>query len=580
MKDFWKMLLAVVCGLIVAGFLRSILIFGFLGAIAAVGGSSKQVLPREGVLAIDMSSFIIAEQNQPSAPMASLNSGMVPTVGLLRAVKALEIAAKDPGVKYAFLRVDGNLSDVTTIEEFRKALAAFRASGKAVVAFTESPSTGGYWLASVADKIYMTSYDGGNVMFHGISSQSFYLKDLLDRLGVNVQLIRHGKYKSAGEMFVRNSSSPENREQYQAMVDALWGTLASDIAQSRGISVEKINSLVDNLSLCLPGDFLAEGLVDGLLSREELKGKLADLAMEEKFSDVKMIPFPDYVDAKILPQLKAKKNIAIIYANGEIVDAKDPRNVDGDRFARLVDKVRSDSTIKAVVLRVNSPGGSVLASEKIKHELDLLAQCKPLIASYGSLAASGGYWISNNCKHIFSDATTLTGSIGVFGMIPEFSKTAKDLLHVGVMTVSSNKHGDMYGLMRPFDKDEYAYMQRSIENIYDKFTTIVSEGRDLPKDRVDEIGQGRVWAGTDALGIGLVDEIGTLRDAIAYAAADAGLTEGAYRIAEYPEPMSEFQMLMEMLGQKSEPDQFVRAKLSEFAKPQILARMPYEICLN
>ena len=204
------------------------------------------------------------------------------------------------------------------------------------------------------------------------------------------------------------------------------------------------------------------------------------------------------------------------------------------RFTAVIDKVRADSTVKAVVLRVNSPGGSVLASEKIKHELDLLGAEKPLIASYGTYAASGGYWISNNCDKIFSDAVTLTGSIGIFGMVPDFSKTAKDVLHVGVATFTSNKHGDMFSMMRPLDAAEVNYITRSIEAGYDKFITLVSEGRDMPKEKVDEIGQGRVWTGADALGIGLVDEIGTLSDAIAYAAVAAGLPSDGVAVKEFP----------------------------------------------
>ena len=580
MKDFLKMLLAVLCGLILAGFLFFMILAGFIGAAASMGGGAKPVLPKSGVLAIDMSRFVLSETEQPTNPMNSLNGKAVPNVSLYKAVKALQIAAKDPGVKYVFLRADGNLSSVASCEEFRVALADFRRSGKAVVAFTESPSTGGYWLASVADKVYMTSYPGGMVTFNGISLQTYFLKDLLDKFGVNMQLIRHGKYKSAGEMYIRNSASPENREQYQALVDALWGTISAQIAQSRDISVEALNAAIDGLTLCLPEDFLSAGLVDGLLTREELKGKLATCAGEEAFSEVKMISFPDYVQVKILPQLKPKNKIAIIYAEGNIVEGDDPMNIDGDRFARTIDKVRSDSTIKAVVLRVNSPGGSVLASDKIKHELDLLGEVKPLVASYGSYAASGGYWISNNCSHIFSDATTLTGSIGVFGLVPDFSKTAKDVLHVGVMSVNSNKHGDMYGLMRPFDAKEYAYMERSIEDVYDRFTTIVSEGRDLPKERVDEIGQGRVWAGADALGISLVDEIGTLQDAIHYAASAAGIALGSESVVAYPEPMTELEMIMEMFGQKNRPDEFVKVKLREYSKPQVLARMTGEIVVK
>lgn len=580
MKDFLKMLLAVICGLILAGFLFFMLMAGFIGAAASLGGGAKPVLPKSGVLAIDMSGFILTEAEKPTTQLYTLNGKVPQNVSLYKAVTALQIAAKDPGVEYVFLRADGNLSSVASCEEFRAALAEFRRSGKAVVAFTESPSTGGYWLASVADKVYMTSYPGGMVTMNGISLQTYFLKDLLDKFGVNMQLIRHGKYKSAGEMYIRNSASPENREQYQALVDALWGTISAQIAQSRDISVEALNAAIDGLTLCLPEDFLSAGLVDGLLSREELKEKLATYAGVSSFSEVKMISFPDYVQVKILPQLKPRNKIAVIYADGNIVEGDDPLNVDGDRFARTIDKVRSDSTIKAVVLRVNSPGGSVLASDKIKQELDLLGQVKPLVASYGAYAASGGYWISNNCSHIFSDATTLTGSIGVFGLVPDFSKTAKDVLHIGVMSVSSNKHGDMYGLMRPFDAKEYAYMERSIEDVYDRFTTIVSEGRDLPKERVDEIGQGRVWAGTDALDISLVDEIGTLQDALHHAATAAGITPGSESVVAYPEPMTELEMIMEMFGQKSRPDEFVKVKLREFSKPQVLARMTGEIVVK
>jgi len=230
-----------------------------------------------------------------------------------------------------------------------------------------------------------------------------------------------------------------------------------------------------------------------------------------------------------------------------------------------------------VVLRVNSPGGSVLASEKIKHELDLLGEEKPLIASFGAYAASGGYWISNNCSKIFTDATTLTGSIGVFGMIPDFSKTAKDLLKVNVQSVSSNKHGDMYSLMRPFDANEYNYMLRSIETVYDKFTAIVSEGRGIPQETVDEIGQGRVWTGADALGINLVDEIGTLEEAVGYAAVSNGLSLTDVQIAEYPKPLSAMQQAMQLLQGGSDKDEYVKAKIKGMARPQVIARMPYQI---
>ena len=571
MKNFLKMVLAVICGIL----LLTALTFAVFAGLA---GSGAPAVPSEGVLKIDMSKVVIDEQSGPADPMSMLTgSGMnTVSVGIMEAVKAINIAAEDPGIKYIYLRTDGNASGAARSSELRKALQNFReSSGKAVVAYMEAPSTGSYYLASVADKIYMTEHPGATVTMTGVSSQMMFLGDLLKRLGVNAQLIKHGKYKSAGEMYTRASSTPENREQYQRMVDSMWETMAGEIAQSRSISVEDLNAAIDGLKLCLPQDFKDCGLVDELYDREALKAQLAKLAVVDDYKDVKMIPFADYAAAKVLPGT-ARNKVAVIYANGNIIDGESEQNIAGDRFASIIEKVRADKNVKAVVLRVNSPGGSVLASEKIKSQLDLLGAEKPLVASYGEYAASGGYWISNNCAKIYTDALTLTGSIGVFGIVPDLSKTASDVLHVGVESISSNKHGDMYGMFRPFDKDEYNYMLRSIEDIYDRFTTIVSEGRDLPKERVDEIGQGRVWTGTDALQIGLVDEIGTLEDAIAYAASLASLDDPAsWSVSAYPAPMTTMQMMMSSL---KGPQEDYAVKLQKYlSKPRIEARLPIEI---
>ncbi len=247
-----------------------------------------------------------------------------------------------------------------------------------------------------------------------------------------------------------------------------------------------------------------------------------------------------------MPQKPSKKNIAIIFADGEIVDGDAKEQVAGDRFAEEIAKVRADSTVKAVVFRVASPGGSVLASEKIKQEIDLLRKDKPVIASYGDYAASGGYWISNSCDKIFSDATTLTGSIGVFSMIPDFSNTAKNLLHVNITSVSSNRHGDMYSMMRPLNAQEVESMQKSVNDIYDAFLENVANGRNMTTDAVNEIAQGRVWAGSDALKIGLVDEIGTLSDAVAFAAVAAGDADvDSWQITCLPKPQTLIEKLME-----------------------------------
>ena len=550
------MVLAVVFGLI----LTAVMLFMFFGGLMSslTPSSASSSLPKSGVLAIDMSKIAIAEQSAEPDVMTMVQGGAsISTVGLWQAVSAINKAAEDPAVKYIYIKADGASGGIATLQEFRKSLANFRSCGKAVISYIESPSTASYYIASVADKVYMTDAQGASSMVVGIGSRLVFLKDLLDKLGVNVQLIRHGKYKSAGEMYVKNAPSPENLEQNQAMIDAVWNSYASEIAESRNMSVEKLNSVIDNLELNKPEDFLSTGFVDALMSREELHSKLADLAVVDSYSKLKFFDLPSYIAAKLLPASKSGNKIAVVYADGEIIDGEDKSNVAGDRFASVLAKVRADSTVKAVVFRVNSPGGSVLASEKIKAEVELLREQKPVVASYGDYAASGGYWISNSCDKIFSNETTLTGSIGVFSMIPEFSKVMKDVVHVNMVSVSSNKHTDMYSLMRPFDDAERDYMQASVENIYDKFVNIVAEGRELESDYVDSIAQGRVWAGSDALKIGLVDEIGTLEDAINYASSLVGDPDSSsLNVVEYPKPMTSFEMLMEMLGQTS-PDETV-----------------------
>ena len=591
MKEFVKMTLATIAGLFLFGFVAMFLFFAMVGAVASIG-SSQPVMPREGVLQINMSEMTLTEQTQEEDPFASLaGGGTVTPVGIYSAIKAVNAAATDPAVKFIYMKPDGASGGIAQIEEFRKALKNFRNSGKAIVSYIENPSNASYYLASVSDKIYMTSYEGGMNMFSGLSSQMIFLKDILDRLGVNVQLIRHGKYKSAGEMYIRNSSSPENMEQNTEMIESVWNSWAMEIAQSRDISVEDLNAMLDNLELNFPTDFLEKGLVDELFTREELQQQLCDLYSASRFEDVQAIQLPDYAKLKDVVNFKAKKKVAVIYAEGNIVDGDAKQEVAGDRFAKIIADVRKDSTVKAVVLRVNSPGGSVLASEKIKAELDLIQKRGiPVIASYGDYAASGGYWISANCDKIYSNATTLTGSIGVFSMIPDISGTLKDKIHVNITPVNSNKHADMYNMMRPLDQAELDYMQASVENIYDKFTGLVAEGRDMTVPAVDEIAQGRVWAGAEALEIGLVDEIGTIEDAITYAAfcIDGVQSLSDVQIAAYPKPLTTMEMLLESFGAGESifagtafegiETAFKNWSASESGK--VYARMPYEFSIR
>ena len=591
MKDFVKMTLATLLGLMIFGFVSMFMSIVMIGAIAALG-ETEPVMPREGILQINMSDMTLSEQGQDADPLASLTGGnAITSVGIYSAIQAINAAATDPSVKFIYMKPDGASAGIAQLEEFRTALENFKNSGKAIVSYIESPSNAGYYLASVSDKIYMTSYEGGMNMFSGLSSKMIFLKDILDRIGVNVQLIRHGKYKSAGEMYIRNSASPENIEQNTEMIESTWRSWAEKIAASRGISVECLNAMLNNLELNFPSDFLEKGLVDELFTRAELQQQLCDLYSAESFEDIKAIQFPDYVKAKSTSTVKADKKVAVIYAEGNIVDGNEKQQVAGDRFAGIIEDVRKDSTVKAVVLRVNSPGGSVLASEKIKNEIELLQKRGvPVIASYGDYAASGGYWISAGCDKIYSNATTLTGSIGVFSMIPDISGVIEDKLHVNITPVNSNKHADMLSMMRPLDKAELDYMQASVEKIYDKFTALVAEGRDMTVEGVDNIAQGRVWTGAEALGIGLVDEIGTIEDAINYAALciDGVSSLDDVQVEAYPKPMTAIESLLEtLMGEssifadtplESVEEAFRNWNASESGK--VYARIPYEISIR
>ena len=596
MKNFIKMTLATLTGLLLFGVVATFIMGGIIGAVATLG-KEQPVMPSSAVLTMDMSTVMLMEQTQEMDPLTVIqgNGLEISSLGIYSAIRAINIAAADPAIKFIFMKPDGVMGGMAQIEELRTALENFRKSGKAIVSYMENPTNAGYYLASVSDKIYMTSHDGGMNMLTGASSQMIFLKDLLSKLGINVQLIRHGKYKSAGEMFIRNSASKENLEQNEAMVQSVWSSWAGRIAESRETSVDDFNAMLNGLELNFPEDFLANGLVDELVTYEQMRQKLADLYVTDRPENVKTISIQDYAMIRTPLNLKPKAKVAVIYADGDIVDgkAKESQIVAGDRFAKIISEIRNDSTVKAAVLRVNSPGGSVLASEKIKAELALLQERMPVVASYGNYAASGGYWISAGCDKIYSNATTLTGSIGVFSMISDFSKTVNDKLHVGITSVKSNSHADMYGMMRPLTDKEIAYMQASVEKIYDRFTGIVAEGRDLTVSRVDEIAQGRVWTGAEALDINLVDQIGTIEDAITWAAlsVDGVAAVEEVEVVGYPKPLTGLELLMESFGGtqqeqnilagtpfKSIGTAFGNWNASETGK--VYARMPHEIIIR
>ena len=482
------------------------------------------------VLKIDFNNPIAERNTGSSFDIMSMVKGTSSSVTLLSYIEAIDAAAEDKNIGMIYMTPENISAGVSQIEELRAALERFRKSGKPVIAYCGNFGNGSYYLASVADKIILDP--ASESMITGVGSQMIFLKDLLDALGVDVQLIRHGKYKSAGEMFVRSSASPENRLQNEVLINSIWNTMSKQIASSRGFTQEEFNGWVENMELCYPEEYKAKGLIDEVWYKDQVDKYLCEQNGARRIQEVGFVKINKY--ASKIKKGSRKNKIAVIYADGEIVDSGSDADIVGTKLAGTIRKVREDSKVKAVVFRVNSPGGSAQASEAIRHELELLRAVKPVIASYGDYAASGGYWISAQSDYIFSDESTVTGSIGVFGMIPNLGDAIRKNVKVNIESVGSSSHSDMMNGMRMLDETEVAYVQKQIEKIYDDFTGLVSSGRGISKDSVDTIGQGRVWSGADALNIGLVDSLGGLYDAISYAAAKVGLTKADYQLSRYP----------------------------------------------
>jgi len=494
------------------------------------------------VLKIDFKNPI-AERNVggSSFDIMSMVQGTPNSVTLLSYIKAIDAAAEDKNIGMIYMTPENISCGTAQLEEIRSALERFKASGKPIVAYCRTLGNGSYYLASVADKIILDPASESTIT--GLSSQMIFLKDILDALHIDMQLIRHGKYKAAGEMYIRSSASPENRLQNQELVSSIWDSMTAEIAASRGFTQEQFNSWVDNLEMCHASDFKDKGLIDETWYKDEVEQYLCEQNGAKKIGEVGFVKINKY--ATKLKKGNRKNKIAVVYADGEIKDSGTDADIVGTKMANTLRKVREDKKVKAVVFRVNSPGGSAQAAEAIRHEIQLLRAEKPVIVSYGNYAASGGYWISAESDQIFTDNTTITGSIGVFGLIPSVGDMASKVLKVNIETVGTSAHSDMMGGVRKLDDAEVAYIQKQIEKIYDDFTGLVSNGRGISKDSVDAIGQGRVWSGVDAMRIGLVDRKGGLQDAIDFAAEKVGLGKKDYRISQYPvaKEVSLFQML-------------------------------------
>ncbi len=465
-------------------------------------------------------------------------------LGLYDIVTAIKGAAKDDKIKGIYLNLSDIQTGIASLEEIRNALIEFKKSGKFIISYGETYSQKAYYLSTVADKIYLNPE--GSVDLKGLNASIMFFKGTLAKLEVEPQIIRHGKFKSAIEPFILDKMSPENREQTTRFIGSIWNDMVKKMSEARKISESEINATADNLLLQFPDEALKLKYIDGLIYKDELLDIFMKKVEVEKIDDIKFVKLESYLnsDGAKASVAKTKDKIAVIYAVGEIGGGEgDDKTIGSERISREIRNARLDENVKAVVLRVNSPGGSALASEVMLREVILTKKAKPVVVSMGDVAASGGYYIACHADVIVAQPNTITGSIGVFGMMPNLEKLMKNKLGVTMDQVKTNTHADYMNLFRPMDEYEYQSVLKSVERIYDVFIGHVAKGRNVTKEYVDSIGQGRVWTGLDAKNLKLVDEIGGLDKAIEIAAKKANLEE--YRVQFLPLQKEFFEQLME-----------------------------------
>lgn len=583
-RKFWRIVFGSMLGFFFSTILVSCLyFFMMIGMIAGIAKSADDttVVKDNSILKIDFSQPI--QERAIDVPFGDMY-GYASPIGLDKILSAIKSAATDPKIKGIYLASASVAASPATSKEIHDALLDFKKSGKFIYAYADSYSQNGYYIASVADKVMMNPT--GNMLLKGYATQVMFYKGLLDKLDIDVQVIRHGQFKSAVEPYILDKMSEANTKQMTALVSSLWDNYSGDVSKSRKIPVEELNRIADNLLAFSPDSAVKLKLIDQLVYAGDVEKMLKSKTGVSEDGKLNLVSVGKYAKS-VRDDNKSKNKIAVVYAVGEISDGKgdSERGIFSDTFIKDFRKAYQDKDVKAIVLRVNSPGGSALASEVIWHEIEQAKKAgKKVVTSMGDYAASGGYYISCNSDYIIAQPNTLTGSIGVFGMIPSVQKALKNKLGITVDGVGSNEHSDFLGsITRPLDPMELNVMQQMVEETYGLFTQRVANGRKMTVAAVDSIGQGRVWSGKDAIGIGLVDELGSLDDAIAKAAKLANVSD--YKVAYYPHQKSFFEMLF---NKEDEADQMIHAKLGDLYymyqgmqtvlhATGVQARMPMEI---
>ncbi len=547
MKDFFKMLFASTLGVFLAGIILSILSFViFVGVIASFSSKPAYSLQKETILKLDLSGSI--SEREMKNPLDVFMGGDSKSLGLNDILDAIKKAKENNNIKGIYIKAGSLNAGMASLEPIRKALSDFKDSGKFLISYGDNYTQGAYYVSSVSDEVIMNPQ--GSLAFHGLAGGTLFLKGTLDKIGVKMQVFKVGTYKSAVEPYIQEKMSDANREQITAYMGDIWNHWLAGISQSRHISVENLNRYADEfMMIAKPETCVEYGFIDSLMYVDQVEEFLKEKVGIEKDADLKIASVGDLKTVPFAQKEINKDKIAILYAEGSIVGDEYSSNpysssafITAKEFVKELNKLKKDENVKAVVFRVNSPGGSAYASEQIWHAVKELKEVKPIIVSMGDYAASGGYYISCGATQIVAEPTTLTGSIGIFGLIPDGEELAKK---VGVTAdlVKTNKHSDFggaslpipffgYAQMRGMTPDEQVMMQTYIERGYDLFIGRCAEGRSKTKAEIDSIGQGRVWTGNQALQLGLVDKIGNLNDAIKLAAEAAGVKK--YSLADYP----------------------------------------------
>lgn len=585
MKQFLKFTLAAAAGLIL-GVFSIIIIFSILAA----SGDSKEVqLDKPYVLRLELNGEIQDRVEEMPFDLSEITGQDVNILGLNDILANIKKAKTDENIKGIYIEIGMISAGFATREEIRNALLDFKESGKFITTYSEIYTQGSYYLASVAD--YICMYPEGGMELRGLNSTIPFFTNAFKKMGIEPQVIRHGKFKSAVEPFMLTEISDENREQIETYMGSIWEHFLKNVASDRELTRDRLNEMAENLEIQTTEDAVRLGLVDSLFYRDQFQNHLANLMEQENYDDINFVSLKKYNKVKnenARDKFK-KEKVAVIYAQGEIQSGEGSETVIGsERISKAIRKARKDKKVKAIVLRVNSPGGSALASDVIWREMKLANEEKPVVVSMGDVAASGGYYIACASDKIYASPNTITGSIGVFGIMPNIEELMTDKIGITFDNVKTNKFADLGSVNRPLTQEEYDIIQKGVVDVYNTFTSKVAEGRDMSQENVDDIGQGRVWSGTNAMDINLIDEYGGLEAAVAGAAELAELED--YRIYELPEQKDPFQELLEQLEEDMQTswikyqlgDQYKYYKTIQDIKhlKGVQARMPYQFVVD